>query len=106
MPLYQLLGGASREKVLCYTHAQGRDIAEAVDAVGKRMEEGYKAIRTQVGIPGLPDVYGTGKKSVTNNAAEDAVRMRKLVDFEISSPCAEALRGGARGARLGYRAAA
>ena len=73
MPLYQLLGGASREKVLCYTHAQGRDIAEAVEAVGKRKEQGYKAIRVQVGIPGLPDVYGTGAKSVTNNALDDAL---------------------------------
>jgi mannonate dehydratase len=73
MPLYQLLGGASREKVLCYTHAQGRDIAEAVEAVAHRKEQGYKAIRVQVGIPGLPDVYGTGAKSVTNNALDDAV---------------------------------
>jgi mannonate dehydratase len=73
MPLYQLLGGASREKVLCYTHAQGRDIAEAVEAVGRRKEQGYKAIRVQVGIPGLPGVYGTGAKSVTNNALDDAL---------------------------------
>lgn len=73
MPLYQLLGGASRERVLCYGHAQGTTIAEAVDAVGRMLERGYEAIRVQVGIPGLPDVYGTGKKSVTNNAADDAL---------------------------------
>ncbi|MHA6692952.1 D-mannonate dehydratase ManD [Devosia sp. A449] len=71
MPLYQLLGGASRERVLCYTHAQGTNIEEAVEAVGKRQAEGFTAIRAQVGIPGLPDVYGTGKKSITNNAADD-----------------------------------
>ncbi|QQA42362.1 D-mannonate dehydratase ManD [Pelagovum pacificum] len=68
MPLYQLLGGASRTKVLCYTHAQGREIGEAVDAVGERMSQGYKAIRAQVGIPGLPDVYGTGDGTLTNTA--------------------------------------
>ena len=36
MPLYQLLGGASRDRVMCYSHAQGRDIEEAVEAVGRR----------------------------------------------------------------------
>lgn len=60
MPLYQLLGGASRNSVLCYAHAQGRDIAEAVEAVLSKRAQGYDAIRVQVGIPGLPDVYGTG----------------------------------------------
>jgi mannonate dehydratase len=61
MPLYQLLGGASRQKAMVYTHAQGMSIEEAVDAVGKKRDEGYIAIRCQVGIPGLPAVYGTGK---------------------------------------------
>src|ERR1041384_3876744 len=31
LPLYQLLGGASRERVLLYAHANGRDIAHTVD---------------------------------------------------------------------------
>ena len=33
MPLYQLLGGASRERMLCYGHADGATIEEAVDAL-------------------------------------------------------------------------
>ena len=61
MPLYQLLGGASREKVMVYSHAQGMTIEEAVDAVAQKREQGYVAIRAQVGIPGLPAIYGTGK---------------------------------------------
>ncbi|RUT29276.1 D-galactonate dehydratase family protein [Arsenicitalea aurantiaca] len=72
MPLYQLLGGASRERVLCYTHASGADIAETVEAVGRRQEEGYLAIRAQTGIPGLPPIYGTDKSN-TNSAAADAL---------------------------------
>ncbi|WP_029076556.1 D-mannonate dehydratase ManD [Kaistia adipata] len=63
MPLYQLLGGASREKVMVYSHAQGLTIEEAVEAVGEKREQGYVAIRAQVGIPGLPAIYGTGKGS-------------------------------------------
>lgn len=60
MPLYQLLGGRSREGVLVYGHANGRDLDETVDAVGKYIDLGYKAIRAQSGIPGLKDVYGVG----------------------------------------------
>jgi len=33
VPVYQLLGGASRDGVLVYGHASGRDIEETVKAV-------------------------------------------------------------------------
>jgi mannonate dehydratase len=60
MPLYQLLGGRSREKVMFYTHTSGMTIEEAVEKVIAKREEGMDAIRAQVGIPGLPPIYGTG----------------------------------------------
>ena len=53
LPLYQLLGGASRDGVMVYGHANGNDIAETVDEVARYVELGYKAIRAQCGIPGL-----------------------------------------------------
>src|SRR5271169_2802046 len=53
LPLYQLLGGACRQGCLVYTHANGADIAEALDSVRKHMDEGYLAIRLQSGVPGL-----------------------------------------------------
>jgi mannonate dehydratase len=34
---------------------------------------GLHAIRVQVGLPGLPEVYGTGDNTLTNNAAADAL---------------------------------
>src|SRR3546814_7753558 len=40
LPLYQLLGGRSRSGVLVYGHANGRDIAETVDAVAHYLELG------------------------------------------------------------------
>lgn len=58
LPLYQLLGGKSRSGVMAYAHANGRDVAEAVDAVGRYLELGFKAVRVQAGVPGLDDVYG------------------------------------------------
>ncbi len=57
-PLYQLLGGASREGVLVYGHASGGDVEETVESVAKYREKGYKAIRAQSGIPGLKSTYG------------------------------------------------
>jgi len=61
MPLYQLLGGRSRERVLVYGHANGDDIDQTVEAVGQYIEMGYKAIRAQSGIPGIKDCYGVGR---------------------------------------------
>jgi mannonate dehydratase len=58
LPLYQLLGGASRERVLAYAHANGSDIAHTVDEVLRHKELGYQAIRAQSGVPGLRKVYG------------------------------------------------
>ena len=61
LPLYQLLGGRSREGVLVYTHANGSDIAHTVDEVLKAKDAGYRAIRAQCGVPGLDKVYGVGQ---------------------------------------------
>jgi mannonate dehydratase len=58
LPLYQLLGGASRERVLVYAHANGRDVEETVDEVQRQAALGYRAIRAQSGVPGLRKVYG------------------------------------------------
>ncbi|WP_136162658.1 D-mannonate dehydratase ManD [Sphingomonas flavalba] len=61
MPLYDLLGGKSRDGVLVYGHANGADIAETVDEVGRYLGLGYKAVRAQSGIPGLAAAYGVGR---------------------------------------------
>ena len=58
MPLYQLLGGASRTGLLAYGHASGRDLPELFDSIRRHLEQGYRAIRVQTGVPGLTAVYG------------------------------------------------
>ena len=58
VPLYQLLGGASREAVLVYGHASGANIEETVSDVSRYLKLGYKAARAQSGIPGLESTYG------------------------------------------------
>ena len=61
MPLYQLLGGRSRDGVMVYTHANGHDIESTLEQVGKYVEKGYKAVRVQCGIPGIASTYGVPK---------------------------------------------
>jgi len=61
LPVYQLLGGASREGVMVYGHANGKDIDETLDNAMRYKEEGYKAIRLQSGVPGLASTYGVSK---------------------------------------------
>ena len=63
-PVYNLLGGKSREGVLVYAHANGEDIEAAVEDVAKHKDLGYKAIRVQSGIPGLKSTYGVPKSGV------------------------------------------
>ena len=60
VPVYRLLGGASRDGVLVYGHASGDTIEAAVESVGRYVAAGYKAVRAQCSVPGLNHVYGTG----------------------------------------------
>ena len=70
-PVYNLLGGRSRRQLLCYTHANGRDIAETLDQVAEKVDLGYQAVRVQSGIPGLAQIYGIGGPG---QAYEPAIR--------------------------------
>src|SRR5882724_1399135 len=70
VPLYQLLGGASRDGVLVYGHASGKDLDETVEAVGKYIKIGYKAIRAQSGVPGMRNTYGIGRGDMYYEPAE------------------------------------
>jgi mannonate dehydratase len=68
-PLYQLLGGASREAVLVYGHASGNNLDETVKAVGAYIKLGYKAVRAQSGFPGQ-NTYGVGRGDMFYEPAE------------------------------------
>jgi mannonate dehydratase len=61
VPVYELLGGPSREAVLVYGHANGATIDETVEAVARYVEMGYAAVRAQCAVPGVPDAYGVGR---------------------------------------------
>jgi mannonate dehydratase len=60
-PVYQLLGGASRDAVMVYGHASGDTVEAAVESVGRYVSRGYAAVRAQCSVPGLARTYGIGK---------------------------------------------
>ena len=78
MPLYQLLGGRSRDKVLVYGHANGNDIDHTVEAVAKYRELGYQAIRAQSGVPGLASTYGVSKDTLFYEPADASLPTENL----------------------------
>lgn len=69
-PVYNLIGGVSRNGVLVYGHANGRDVEETADQVAKYKEMGYLAIRAQSGIPGLASTYGVAGDKLFYEPAE------------------------------------
>ena len=70
MPIYELLGGKCREAADCYTHASGAEIAETIANARKIIDQGFRHVRVQVGVPGMAG-YGAGRASTTVPALHD-----------------------------------
>jgi mannonate dehydratase len=81
-PVYNLLGGQSREGVMVYTHANGADIAETLDSVRQHMDEGYLAVRAQSGVPGVASSYGVPKAGKPYEPAERGLPSESLWSTE------------------------
>ena len=58
LPVYQLLGGASRDGLLAYGHASGTSQTALSESIHEYLEKGYRAIRVQSAIPGIRALYG------------------------------------------------
>ena len=58
MPVYQMLGGRSREGVTVYGHANGATVDDVLAEVERYVGMGYRAVRVQCGVPGLATTYG------------------------------------------------
>jgi mannonate dehydratase len=79
-PLYNLLGGKSRERVLVYAHANGKTQGEAVEAVGKKIEAGFLAVRVQAGVPGVARSYGVARGEGAYEPAEPGLPQEEVLD--------------------------
>ncbi|MFV0427091.1 MAG: D-mannonate dehydratase ManD [Beutenbergiaceae bacterium] len=70
LPVYQLLGGASRVGMMAYGHASGADLPELFDSIRAHQEAGFRSIRVQAGVPGLQAIYGIASQSSMDGGAE------------------------------------
>ena len=73
VPLYDLLGGKSRDGVMVYGHANGDDIEQTGDEVQRYLELGYRAVRAQSGVPGVKGAYGVGRGQMFYEPADAAL---------------------------------
>jgi mannonate dehydratase len=73
LPLYQMLGGRSRDGALVYGHANGRTLEETSAEVGRFIDLGYLAVRAQTGVPGLHKPYGISNSKHSYEPAESAL---------------------------------
>ena len=77
-PLYNLLGGKSRDRVMVYAHATGKELSDAVEAVGKARADGFVAIRVQSAVPGVESAYGVPKGDKSYEPAQKGLAEEQI----------------------------
>jgi mannonate dehydratase len=82
VPVYQLLGGQARDDVMVYGHANGETIEQAVAVGAAYVRLGYKAVRLQCGVPGVPDAYGVARGTVKYEPAQKGMPLETRFSTE------------------------
>jgi mannonate dehydratase len=86
LPVYDLLGGKSREGALVYAHATGSDVEALLDSIAAYVEDGYQAVRVQCGIPGMPEGGSTGGYATPPDGADQQnyiTEFKSLPELEL-----------------------
>ena len=81
-PVYQLLGGASRDAVMVYGHANGSTEGDTVKAVQEYIGLGYRAVRAQCAIPGIVNAYGVGRGTLYYEPAQKGMPLESVWSTE------------------------
>lgn len=84
LPVYQLLGGRCRRAVDTYRHASGETFEEVEDQARRFIEEGYRHVRVQVGLPGVK-AYGVRREGDEDGSPEN----RRTETWEPAGYCRE-----------------
>jgi mannonate dehydratase len=82
LPVYQLLGGRSRRGALAYGHASGTNLPALFTAIHNLLDDGFRAIRIQAGVPGLARVYGVGSDQVAGQRYDYEPAARNAAPIE------------------------
>jgi len=86
LPCYQLWGGKSRYAVTPYVHANGKTIEEVAENVQKKVDQGFKNVRCQLGGYTGVDANGMGIEEFRGDAhyfdpKEKLIRIPKLFEY-------------------------
>jgi mannonate dehydratase len=71
LPVYQLLGGASRDGLMAYGHASGTSFESLSESIHAHLERGYRAIRVQTSVPGIRALYGVADQPQSSGERYD-----------------------------------
>src|SRR5882757_3444233 len=85
VPVYDLIGGKSREAVDTYAHADGAEIEQTIAAAKQYMAQGCRHVRIQVGLPGMAG-YGSAHGQATET-------FKPLTDKPLFEPAYQFRRG-------------
>jgi mannonate dehydratase len=72
MPVYDLLGGKVRDRMLTYRSTGGRDFKQVEEGVRQLIASGYKVIKVQVADPELKAGYAVPSTGEQEKADQDA----------------------------------
>lgn len=85
LPVYELLGGKVRDRLLTYWSTGGRDFQQVEEGVRRFMAEGYKVIKVQVSAPGMEGGYAV-PPSEKQRAATQAAYEKGMPPDEVWEP--------------------
>ena len=85
LPVYKLLGGPVRDKVVCYPHAGGNSTAELVESCRALVDEGWKFVRWGQSETGIADDGASRLEPVESMriAVEEMAAVREAVGPDI-----------------------
>jgi galactonate dehydratase len=75
LPVYKLLGGPVRDRVVCYPHSQGKSLEELVENCVEAVREGWKFVRW-----GQPETGGTFQYQGDDGRLEPVKSIRLAVE--------------------------
>ena len=84
VPVYELLGGKTREKIRIYVNARGETAEELAAAAKKLTEDGYSAIRFSIGHPSDENGRcGEAFSALVNRVTHTMKTIREAVGWDV-----------------------
>ena len=95
VPIYQLLGGKTREKIRIYVNAEARGGLTSAEAAKMLVDQGYSAVRIRIGHPTDENKRcGEAFSALVNRVSKNMAEVREAVgwDVDVSVECHRGMR--------------